>query len=112
MVLLPTSHPSSIVAKLRWLSWGAVFSTGAWLAAALAITFYLGHIADYIATYGALGASIGFMVWGWDSVIIVILGAELNAELEHQTARDSTTGPPEAMGQRGAYMADTIGTDA
>lgn len=104
--------PSREPAKLRWLSWGAVFSTFAWLAAALAITFYLGHIADYNATYGALGASIGFMVWVWVSVIIVILGAELNAELEHQTARDSTTGPPQEMGRRGAYMADTIGEDA
>lgn len=104
--------PSREPAKLRWLSWGAVFSTGAWLAAAVAITFYLGHMADYNATYGALGASIGFMVWVWVSVIIVILGAELNAELEHQTVRDSTTGPPEAMGRRGAYMADTIGADA
>lgn len=104
--------PSREPAKLRWLSWGAVFSTGAWFAAALAITFYLGQVADYNATYGALGASIGFMVWVWVSVIIVILGAELNAELEHQTARDSTTGPPEAMGNRGAYMADTIGADA
>lgn len=104
--------PSREPAKLRWLSWGAVFSTGAWLAAALAITFYLGHIADYNATYGALGASIGFMVWVWVSVIIVILGAELNAELEHQTARDSTTGPPEEMGRRGAYMADTLGEEA
>lgn len=104
--------PSREPAKLRWLSWGAVFSTGAWLAAALAITFYLGHIADYNATYGALGASIGFMVWVWVSVIIVILGAELNAELEHQTARDSTTGPPQEMGRRGAYMADTLGEEA
>lgn len=104
--------PSREPAKLRWLSWGAVFSAGAWLVAALAITFYLGHVTDYNATYGALGATIGFMVWVWVSVIIVILGAELNAELEHQTARDSTTGPPEAMGNRGAYMADTIGADA
>lgn len=104
--------PSREPAKLRWLSWGAVFSTIAWLAAALTITFYLGHIADYNATYGALGASIGFMVWVWVSVIIVILGAELNAELEHQTARDSTTGPPVAMGDRGAYMADTVGEEA
>ena len=52
------------------------------------------------------------MVWVWVSVIIVILGAELNAELEHQTARDSTTGPPQEMGRRGAYMADTIGEEA
>ena len=52
---------------------------------------------------------IGFMVWTWISVIIVIIGAEINAELEHQTARDSTTGPPRPMGSRGAHMADTVG---
>jgi membrane protein len=49
------------------------------------------------------------MVWTWISAIIVIVGAEINAELEHQTTRDSTTGAPRPMGERGAYMADTLG---
>ena len=60
-------------------------------------------------TYGTLGAVIGFMMWTWISVIILLVGAELNAELEHQTARDSTIGPPLPMGDRGAFMADTVG---
>jgi len=101
--------PSREPAKLRWLTWGAVFATVAWLLASVAVSFYLGNIADYNATYGTLGALIGFMVWTWISVIIVIVGAEINAELEHQTARDSTTGTERPLGKRGAYMADTVG---
>lgn len=101
--------PSREPPKPRWLTWGTGFATLFWLAASVAVSFYLSNFADYNATYGTLGAMIGFMVWTWVSVIIVIIGAEINAELEHQTARDSTTGPPQPMGQRGAYMADTVG---
>ncbi|KAB1085659.1 YihY/virulence factor BrkB family protein [Neorhizobium galegae] len=109
IVMLYRFGPSREPAKLKWLTWGAAFSTVAWLAASIAVSFYLGNIADYNATYGTLGALIGFMVWTWISVIIVIVGAEINAELEHQTARDSTTGTPVPLGARGAYMADTVG---
>lgn len=101
--------PSREQAKARWLTWGAVFSTSLWLAASLLFSFYLQTFADYQATYGALGALIGFMVWTWISVIIVIVGAELNAELEHQTVCDTTTGTPRPLGERGAYVADTVG---
>lgn len=101
--------PSREPAKVRWLTWGAVFSTLLWFAASLGVSFYLSNIANYNATYGTLGALIGFMVWTWISAIIVIVGAEINAELEHQTTRDSTTGTPRPMGERGAYMADTLG---
>ena len=100
--------PSREQAKLRWLSWGVIFSTLLWLAASILFTFYLENFANYNATYGTLGALIGLMVWVWISVIILIVGAELNAELEHQTLRDSTTGAPLPMGQRGAFVADTI----
>ncbi|CAN7213514.1 YihY/virulence factor BrkB family protein [Neorhizobium tomejilense] len=109
IMMLYRFGPSREPAKLKWLTWGAAFSTVAWLAASIAVSFYLGNIADYNATYGTLGALIGFMVWTWISVIIVIVGAEINAELEHQTARDSTTGTPVPLGARGAYMADTVG---
>jgi len=101
--------PSREPAKVRWLTWGTVFATVFWLAASIGVSFYLSNFADYNATYGTLGAMIGFMVWTWVSVIIVIIGAEINAELEHQTARDTTTGPPEPIGARGAFMADTVG---
>ena len=104
--------PSREQARLKWLSWGVVFSTLLWLAASILFSFYLENFANYNATYGTLGALIGLMVWVWLSVIILIVGAELNAELEHQTLRDSTTGSPQPMGERGAFVADTIGKAA
>jgi membrane protein len=104
--------PSRERAKLRWLSWGAAFTTVLWLVASLLFSFYLDHFANYNATYGTLGALIAFMVWVWMLMIILIVGAELNAELEHQTAKDSTTGSPLPMGDRGAHVADTLGKEA
>ena len=101
--------PDREQAKWRWLSLGAIGSTIVWMVTAASFTFYLANFADYNATYGALGAVAGLMVWIWISVIILILGAELNAELEHQTAMDTTTGRPLPMGARGAVVADTIG---
>jgi membrane protein len=99
-------------AKWRWLSWGAGLSALVWIVASAGFTFYLTNVADYNATYGALGAVAGLMMWTWISLIILILGAELNAELEHQTATDSTTGEPLPMGERGAVVADTLGKSA
>jgi membrane protein len=109
IALLYRYGPSREPAKARWLSWGTGFATLFWLIASLAVSYYLSNFADYNATYGTLGALIGFMVWTWISVVIVLIGAELNAELEHQTAQDTTTGPDEPMGKRGAYMADHLG---
>ena len=78
----------------------------------LGFSFYLQNFADYNATYGSLGAVIGFMMWTWISAMIVIVGAEINAEMEHQTALDTTTGADLPMGDRGATMADTPGKPA
>jgi membrane protein len=101
--------PSREKAKWRWLTWGAVLATLVWVGASWLFSFYLQNFADYNATYGSLGAVIGLMMWTWISVIILIVGAAINAEMEHQTARDTTTGDPLPMGERGAYMADTLG---
>ncbi len=101
--------PSRERAKWRWVTWGSVLASLAWLIASILFSWYLANFADYNATYGSLGAVIGFMLWTWISVVILLAGAELNAELEHQTARDSTTGPELPMGARGATMADTLG---
>lgn len=101
--------PSREQAKLRWINWGVTFSTLLWVVASLLFSAYLENFANYNVTYGTLGALIGLMVWVWISVIIVIVGAQINAELEHQTAIDTTTGAPKPMGERGAYVADTIG---
>lgn len=108
--LLYRFGPSRENAKWRWINWGSALATLGWVITSVGFSLYLQHFADYEATYGSLGAAIGFMMWTWVSVVILILGAKLNAEMEHQTAEDSTTGPAEPMGQRGAYVADTLGT--
>jgi len=100
--------PSRADAKWRWITPGSVLAALFWLAASFAFSWYAANFASYNETYGTLGAAIGFMTWIWLSTAIVLLGAELNAEAEHQTARDSTTGPPRPLGTRGATMADTV----
>ena len=80
-----------------------------WLSGTLLFSWYVANFANYNATYGSLGAVVGFMTWIWLSAIVVLLGGELNAEIEHQTARDSTVGPSMPLGNRGAHMADTVG---
>src|SRR6185436_6025011 len=102
--------PSRERAKWRWVTWGSVFASLAWIAASILFSWYLANFADYNATYGSLGAVIGFMLWTWLSVVILLAGAEFSAELEHQTEKDSTTGAALPMGERGATMADTVGS--
>ena len=88
----------------------AISGTAAlWLAASALFSFYAANFGNFNETYGSLGAVIGFMTWMWISAIVVLLGAELDAEMEHQTARDTTTGSPEPLGNRGAQMADSVG---
>ncbi|MFS8054926.1 YihY/virulence factor BrkB family protein [Rhizobium sp. BR 317] len=101
--------PSREPAKVRWLTWGAALATAGWIAMSLLFSVYLKNFANYDATYGTLGALIGFLIWIWLSVVILLVGAEVNAELEHQTAVDTTIGPALPMGSRGAQVADTIG---
>lgn len=101
--------PSREPARWRWVAPGAVAAAVFWIGGSAGFSFYLNHALRLDATYGSLGAAVGFMLWVWFSVMVVLAGAELNAEIEHQTARDSTTGAPEPMGRRGAAMADTVG---
>lgn len=95
--------------KWRWVSWGSALAALLWMVVSMAFSWYVANFGSYNETYGSLGAVIGFMVWTWLSVSVVLLGGELNAEMEHQTARDTTTGAPLPMGQRRAEMADTLG---
>jgi membrane protein len=96
-------------ARWRWVTPGGVFAAGFWLVGSLGFSWYVNNFANYDVTYGSLGAVIGFMMWIWFSVMVILIGGELNAEIEHQTARDSTTGVEKPMGARGAVMADTVG---
>lgn len=101
--------PSRCRARWRWVTPGGLLATLLWMIAAFSVSWYVENFGRYDTTYGSFGAGIGFMIWLWISSIIVLLGAQLNAELEHQTTRDSTTPPDRPLGRRGATMADTIG---
>jgi membrane protein len=101
--------PNRTRPRWQWVSVGSAFAAVAWLLGSALLSWYLGSFANYDATYGSLGAGIGLMMWLWMSAIVVLVGAELNAETEHQTARDSTVGVEKPLGQRGAAMADTVG---
>ncbi len=101
--------PSRNDAKWRWITPGAMFSILAIMIISIPFSWYVTNFGNYSATYGSLGAVIGFLTWLWFSVIAVVVGAKLNAEIEHQTAKDTTISPDMPMGQRGAYVADTLG---
>lgn len=109
MTLLYRYGPSRAPARWRWISWGSGLAAVAWLAMSAGFSFYVANFGHYDRSYGALGAVIGFMTWTWLSSMVLLLGAELNAEIEHQTAQDTTTGSPLPIGTRGAVMADTVG---
>ncbi len=101
--------PSREHARWRWVTWGGAAAAILWLAGSFLYSWYVANLAHYDRTFGSLGAGVGGLIWMWISSMIVLLGAEFNAEIEHQTTVDSTTGPPAPMGRRGARMADTVG---
>ena len=104
--------PSRDAPRWRWVTPGGVLAAFLWLAGSALFSWYVANFGSYDKTYGSLGAAIGFMTWIWLSTTIVLLGAQLNAELEHQTARDTTVGRPQPLGRREARMADTVGAAA
>lgn len=92
--------------RWTWLTPGSVFACVGFVAATLGFGYYAARFGDYNATYGSLGAVVVLLFWLYLSAYVLLLGAELNSELEHQTARDTTTGGDKPMGSRGAVMAD------
>ncbi|HUZ34532.1 MAG TPA: YihY/virulence factor BrkB family protein [Xanthobacteraceae bacterium] len=109
LTLLYRYGPDRRAARWQWVSVGSMLASITWMVVSYLFSWYLASFANYNATYGSLGAVAGLMVWLWLSTIVVLLGAELNAEIEHQTARDSTVGGEKPLGVRGAVMADTVG---
>lgn len=92
----------------KWVTWGSGAATLLWVVGSIAFSVYIGNFADYNATYGSMGAFIVLLLWLYLGMYAVLLGAEMDAELEHQTAQDTTTGPDKPMGSRNARMADTV----
>jgi membrane protein len=104
--------PSRREPRWQWLTVGSVVAAIVWLISSALLSWYLSNFANYDATYGSLGAAIGLMMWMWISSIVILLGAELNGEIEHQTAKDSTVEGEKPLGARGAAKADTVGSAA
>jgi membrane protein len=101
--------PSRRSAQWRWVTWGSAVAATLWLLGSALFELYVNHFSSYGATYGALGGVVVLIMWFYLGSYAVVLGAEINAEMEHQTAMDTTEGPAKPMGERGAYVADTLG---
>jgi membrane protein len=104
--------PAREPARWAWVSWGSAIAASMWLGASALFAIYVRTFANYGKTYGALGGMIALLMWFYLSSLLVVLGAEINAEMERQTQKDTTEGPPAPMGERGAYAADTLGPSA
>lgn len=100
--------PSRDEAKWKWITPGSLFFASVWILLTLGFGFYVSNFGNYGATYGSLSAVIVLLTWLYLSSYVLLLGAELNSELEKQTARDTTEGAPQPLGQRGASSADQV----
>ncbi len=100
--------PDRDAPKFRWVGLGAGVATALWIAASVGLSVYVTNFGSYGKTYGALAGVIVLLLWLYVTAFIVLLGAEINSESEKQTARDSTKGPAQPMGTRGAVKADTL----
>jgi membrane protein len=103
--------PSREDARWKWITPGSAFAAVTWLLLTIAFGFYVANFTNYHASYGSLGAVVALLTWLYLSAYAFVFGAELNSEIEHQTAKDSTTGTPVRMGERGAWAADNVATD-
>ncbi|UWQ24202.1 YihY/virulence factor BrkB family protein [Leisingera aquaemixtae] len=101
--------PSRDKPELLWTSPGAFAACVLWLAGSAGFAFYVGNFGSYNESFGALAGVVVLLMWLWISAFIVLLGAEINAEVEAQTTYDTTVGPDEPMGERGAVKADKLG---
>ena len=96
-------------ARVRWLSPGAVVATVLGLLGSAGFSLFVHSFGTFNKVYGTLGAIVVLLLWFFLTAFSIVLGALLNAEMEHQTARDTTVGEPRPMGERGAFVADTLG---
>jgi membrane protein len=94
--------------QFRWVGLGSIVATVLWVIGSLGFSLYVSNFGKYGETYGALAGVVVLMLWLFLTSFIVLFGAEINSETEHQTAKDTTEGPERPMGERGATMADTV----
>lgn len=104
--------PDRAQPRWRWVSWGSALAVIIWIAASAGFQVYVSNFGSYNKTYGSLAAVVILLFWLYLTAFVVLLGAQLNAELEHQTARDTTTGPDQPLGRRNAVVADEVAASA
>lgn len=106
LALLYRVGPDRDAPAIRWLTLGSLVATVIWVAASVGFAFYVDNFGSYAETYGALAGVVVLLLWFWITALVVLLGAEINAETEGQTIKDTTKGEPAPLGQRGAVKAD------
>ena len=104
--------PARVRPRWHWVTWGSVMAGSLWLGASALFAFYVQRFGSYDKTYGAVGGVVVLLMWFYISSLIIVLGAEINAEMERQTRRDTTIRGNAPLGKRGAYAADTVGPTA
>ena len=107
LAILYRVAPDRDAPKMRWVSVGAALATVLWLLASVGFSVYVSTFGNYAKTYGVFAGIIVLLFWLWITSYAVLLGAEINAEAEQQTAADTTKGPAEPLGQRNAVKADS-----
>lgn len=94
--------------QFKWVSWGSIIATVLWIGGSLLFSWYVSNFGNYEETYGSVAAVIILMLWFQLTAFVILLGAEINSEMEHQTAKDTTIGDPKPIGERDAYHADHV----
>lgn len=111
IALLYRYAPYRRSAQWRWLSYGTILATLLWLLGSGGLSLYVRYFSSFSELYGSLGAVIALMMWFWMSAFVVLLGAEVNSEMERQTYTDTTVGEERPLGNREAFAADTLGVE-
>lgn len=109
LALIYRYAPARAHARWKWVTWGSVVAATCWLGASAVFAFYLRSFGNFGSSYGALGGFTALVLWFYISSVIVILGAQINAEMERQTCEDTTVRGDAPLGRRGAYAADSVG---
>lgn len=106
--LLYKNAPDRDDPKFKWVSWGAAIGAVLWILGSFLFSWYVTNFGSYDKVYGSFAAVIILLLWLFLTAFIILLGAEINSEMEHQTRKDTTIGEPEPIGERGGYHADHV----
>lgn len=84
LALIYRFGPDRRLPRWRWITWGSAIASCLWLAGTTVFSWYVEHYGSYNRVYGELGALVGFLTWVWLSIVVLLLGAEIDCELERQ----------------------------